>query len=67
MDFAGLLRAALAPQIAGGLGLTPQVFWGLTPHELRLMLGRDEAAAGQMTGSGLAALMRQYPDQQKGS
>lgn len=66
MDFAGLMRAALAPQVAGGLGLTPQVFWGLTPHELRLMLGREEAA-GQMTGSGLAALMRQYPDQQKGS
>jgi uncharacterized phage protein (TIGR02216 family) len=67
MDFAGLLRAALAPQIAGGLGLTPQVFWGLTPHELRLMLGRDEEGLGQMTKSGLAALMRQYPDQHKGS
>ena len=45
-----------------GLGLVPDVFWGLTPVELQLMLG----AAGQdqpMLRDGLAALMAAYPDQ----
>ena len=65
MDFAGLMRAALMPQAMGGLGLSPQVFWGLTPLELRLMLGREEG--GAMSGARLAALLEKYPDIQKGA
>ncbi|MFN3606521.1 MAG: phage tail assembly chaperone [Cypionkella sp.] len=66
MDFAGLMRAALCPPWQGGLGLTPQVFWGLTPQELRLMLGRD-TAPHTMTAARLGALMAQYPDLEKGA
>ncbi|WP_349293851.1 phage tail assembly chaperone [Gemmobacter sp. 24YEA27] len=35
-DWPGLIRAGMH-----GLGLEPRVFWGLTPVELRIMLGRS--------------------------
>ena len=57
LDWPALMQAGLH-----GLGLVPDVFWGLTPVELQLMLG----AAGQdqpMLRDGLAALMAAYPDQ----
>ncbi len=47
-----------------GLGLTPDVFWALTPAELQLMLGSNPANA-PMLSDGLAALMAAYPDKKK--
>lgn len=47
-----------------GLGLTPDVFWALTPAELQLMLGSAQAKA-PMLSDGLAALMAAYPDKIK--
>lgn len=44
-----------------GLGLTPDVFWRLTPAELRLMLGQG-AGTGPMSRAGLDALLADYPD-----
>jgi len=61
LDFAGLLRAALAPAAMGGLGMRPAEFWALTPLELRLMLGR-EGEAQPMTNARLNALIAAYPD-----
>lgn len=56
MDWAGLMRAGLH-----GLGLTPEVFWSLTPAELAVMLGHDRGRA-PMGRSQLMALMADYPD-----
>jgi uncharacterized phage protein (TIGR02216 family) len=56
MDWAGLLRAAL-----GGLGITPEVFWRLTPVELRMMLGLAPGAA-PLTRARLEELARAFPD-----
>lgn len=39
IDWPGLIRAGL-----GQLGLAPEVFWRLTPVELRIMLGAEAAA-----------------------
>jgi uncharacterized phage protein (TIGR02216 family) len=61
LDFTGLLRAALTPPALGGLGLTPQVFWVLTPIELRLMLGREGGGA-LMNRARLDELTAAYPD-----
>ena len=61
LDFTGLLRAALTPPALGGLGLTPQVFWALTPIELRLMLGREGGGA-LMNRARLDELTSAYPD-----
>ncbi len=58
-DWPSLLRAGLH-----GLGLTPDVFWSLTPAELQLMLGSD-AGKTPMLSDGLAALMAAYPDKTK--
>lgn len=44
-----------------GLALPPDVFWALTPAELRVMLGEAEARA-PMLSEGLDALMAAYPD-----
>lgn len=52
-----LMRAGLQ-----GLGLSPDVFWSLTPAELQLMLGQP-AEGGPLLGSGLEALMAAYPDE----
>ncbi|UOA26866.1 rcc01693 family protein [Pseudosulfitobacter sp. DSM 107133] len=56
MDWQGLMRAGMH-----GLGLAPDVFWSLTPAELRMMLG-DTGGGGPLLNDGLAALMAAYPD-----
>lgn len=56
IDWAGLMRAGL-----GGLGLTPDVFWRLTPVELRIMLGVD-ATTSPLTRARLDELARAFPD-----
>ncbi|MBV1896715.1 MAG: phage tail assembly chaperone [Rhodobacteraceae bacterium] len=55
-DWPALMRAGMR-----GLGLTPDVFWRLTPAELRLMLGQG-AGTGPMSRAGLDALLAAYPD-----
>ena len=55
-DWPALMRAGMR-----GLGLTPDVFWRLTPAELRLMLGQG-AGTGPMSRAGLDALLVAYPD-----
>lgn len=64
LDFAGLLRAALAPPSQGGLGLRPAEFWALTPIELRVMLGREGGGAW-MSRARLFELAAQFPDAKK--
>ena len=59
LDWPGLMRAGL-----GGLRLTPEQFWRLTPAELALMLG-DPAAVRPMGRSNLEALRRAWPDKDK--
>lgn len=61
LDWPGLIRAGLRPQIAGGLGLLPAQFWALTPAELSLMLG-IEPGQGGMTRERLAVLSARFPD-----
>lgn len=61
LDFTGLLRAAISPRALGGLGMTPQVFWALTPIELRLMLGREGGGA-LMSRARLDELTAAFPD-----
>lgn len=56
IDWPGLMRAGL-----GGLRLTPDAFWRLTPAELALMLGHG-ARPGAMTRARLDELARAYPD-----
>lgn len=57
IDWPVLMRAGLRDA-----GLTPEVFWGLTPAELQLVLG--EPAGGSPLGrGGLEALMAAYPDE----
>ncbi|KIN72106.1 rcc01693 family protein [Sulfitobacter guttiformis] len=58
-DWPALMRAGLH-----GLGLTPDVFWALTPAELQVMLGA-KAGTSPMLSEGLAALMAAYPDKIK--
>ena len=54
LDWPGLMRAGLH-----GLGLTPDVFWRLSPVELMLMLGRDGGDA-PLTRSRLDELARSF-------
>ncbi|MDK3072949.1 phage tail assembly chaperone [Sedimentitalea sp. JM2-8] len=56
-DWAALMRAGLQ-----GLRLTPDVFWNLTPAELRLMLG-NATAESSLSRAGLDALLAAYPDE----
>jgi uncharacterized phage protein (TIGR02216 family) len=56
IDWPGLMRAGLH-----GLGLTPDVFWRLTPVELRIMLGADQAAPA-LTRARLQELSAAFPD-----
>ncbi len=56
IDWPGLMRAGI-----GRLGLTPEVFWRLSPAELRLMLGA-EGAAPPLTRARLDELAAAYPD-----
>lgn len=60
-DWPGLMRAGMR-----GLGLTPDVFWALTPAELYLLLGKGDGAS-PMGRDGLEALMAAYPDRTKGT
>lgn len=55
LDWPGLLRAGLY-----GLGLTPEVFWRLTPAELRIMLGADRTAP--LSRERLDQLLSAFPD-----
>ncbi|MFC2967857.1 rcc01693 family protein [Acidimangrovimonas pyrenivorans] len=63
-DWPGLMRAGLSRRALGGLGLTPEAFWRLTPGELRLMLGAE--AAAPLGRAGLEALAREFPDRAPG-
>ena len=56
IDWNGLIRAGLL-----GLRLTPEVFWRLSPVELRIMLGAD-AAAPAFTRARLEELAAAFPD-----
>lgn len=56
IDWPGLMRAGLE-----GLHLTPEVFWRLTPLELRVMLGVDSAVP-PLTRTRLAELAAAFPD-----
>lgn len=58
IDWPHLMRAGLR-----GAGLRPDEFWALTPAELVLMVGRDEAMA-PLTSSGLADLIAAFPDEE---
>jgi len=44
-----------------GLGLSPERFWSLTPAELMLMAGIDQAD-GAMTRAAFADLAARFPD-----
>ena len=59
IDWVGLMRTGL-----NVLRLQPAEFWRLTPLELRVMLGADDAAA-PLTRDRLNALVRAYPDKKK--
>ena len=58
-DWGGLLRAGLCD-----LCLTPEVFWRLTPLELKVMLGVDDAAPS-LSRARLDELMAAFPDGRK--
>jgi len=60
IDWPGLMRAGML-----GLGLAPDVFWRLSPVELRIMLGAD-AAQPPLTRARLAELAAAFPDVRKG-
>ncbi len=60
IDWAGLMRSALSPPPAG-LGLHPAAFWQLTPVELRLMLGQEQAER-PLSRARLAELVAAFPD-----
>jgi uncharacterized phage protein (TIGR02216 family) len=55
----GLMRLGLVR-----LGLSPEVFWGLTPAELMLMAGQG-TETGSMSRAGLAALAARFPDRSR--
>ena len=56
MDWPGLMRLAL-----GRMGLSPGVFWSLTPVEFFTMLG-VEAGPFPLTRDELERLERAFPD-----
>ncbi len=60
IDWPGLMRAGL-----GQLHLSPDVFWRLTPMELRTMLGAD-ATTPPLTRARLDQLAAAFPDRVKG-
>jgi uncharacterized phage protein (TIGR02216 family) len=60
IDWRGLLQAGLH-----GLGLEPAIFWQLTPVELRIMLGAEQAGP-PLTRARLAELAAAFPDVRKG-
>jgi uncharacterized phage protein (TIGR02216 family) len=56
LDWPGLMRAGM-----GELRLRPDVFWRLTPVELRIMLGVDRATP-PLTRARLGELAAAFPD-----
>ena len=60
IDWPGLMRAGL-----GQLGLAPDVFWRLSPMELRIMLGA-ETTLPPLTRARLEELAAAFPDGIKG-
>jgi uncharacterized phage protein (TIGR02216 family) len=60
IDWPGLMRLGLRQ-----LGLPPDVFWRLTPAELRFLAGA-EAGAAPLSRAGLEALARNFPDGMRG-
>ena len=56
IDWPGLMKVGLK-----GLGLAPDVFWRLSPVELRTMLG-DGSTQGPLTRTRLDELSRAFPD-----
>ena len=56
IDWAGLMRAGMQ-----GLRLTPDAFWRLSPIELRIMLGAENAAT-PVTRTRLEELAAAFPD-----
>ncbi len=59
IDWPGLLRVGLLD-----LRLTPEVFWRLTPIELKIMLGADRTSPS-LTRARLDELAAAYPDARK--
>lgn len=60
LDWPALMRLGLRD-----LRLTPRDFWALTPAELALMAGLDDAP-GPLTRARLTELAARYPDISKG-
>ncbi|MEO8245021.1 MAG: rcc01693 family protein [bacterium] len=56
IDWPGLMRVGLL-----GLGLTPEVFWRLTPVELKIMLGAERGSPA-LTRTRLSELTAAFPD-----
>lgn len=56
-DWPALMRAGIA-----GRGLTPDVFWRLTPAELLMLLGRTGGGPAPMGRKRLAELAAAFPD-----
>lgn len=56
IDWPGLMRVGLQ-----GLGLAPEVFWKLTPMELRIILGADHIIP-PLSRDRLVELARRFPD-----
>ena len=48
----------------GDLGLSPDVFWSLTPVELMLLSGRSSHGAPVLDRKALDALMAEFPDEE---
>jgi uncharacterized phage protein (TIGR02216 family) len=61
VDWPGLMRLGLV-----GLGLSPDVFWALTPAELMLLAGDGGGGRAGMTRAGLDALRARFPDRRPG-
>ncbi len=61
MDWPGLMRLGL-----GGLGLSPEAFWRLTPRELLVMIG-EPTGAEPMARTRLDELVRAFPDKDRGT
>lgn len=59
IDWPGLMRAGLH-----GLGLMPEVFWRLSPVELRIMLGAERTAPA-LTRARLEELAAAFPDMER--
>ncbi|MCA8881883.1 MAG: phage tail assembly chaperone [Rhodobacteraceae bacterium] len=60
LDWPGLLRVGIR-----SLGLKPDEFWRLTPAELFIMLGADQAPK-RLSRMRLEELIRAFPDAREG-